>query len=190
MAKVSIVIDSDNAWDARRALQELLGIGPSREELSDVIHKIMPEEQAWEFQPTDEGDPNVVDPGAMTAVGERITATQEMADEPKRRGRKPKAPPAEPVATRAEDVIEHVNDPVAAETKALGKVISEDEAKAATSRTIDETKEKLLALSQKTTPTTARDFMIEVTGGCQRNGDVPDWMRGAFYDRLVAKLAE
>lgn len=178
MAKVSIVIDSDNAWDARRALQELLGIGPSREELSDVIHKIMPEEQAWEFQPTDETDLEPTETPVM------------QTDEPKRRGRKPKAPPAEPVATKAEDVIEHVNDPVAAETKALGKVISEDEAKAATSRTIDETKEKLLALSQKTTPTTARDFMIEVTGGCQRNGDVPDWMRGAFYDRLVAKLAE
>lgn len=185
MARISIVIDTESAWDARKALQELLGIGPSREELGDVIHKIMPEEQAWEFQPTNETDLDDV----VTNIEPTETPVMQ-TDEPKRRGRKPKAPPAEPVATKAEDVIEHVNDPVAAETKALGKVISEDEAKAATSRTIDETKEKLLALSQKTTPTTARDFMIEVTGGCQRNGDVPDWMRGAFYDRLVAKLAE
>lgn len=161
----------------------------SAEELMQQLYVLQgAPRHAYEFQPTDI---------EITASGGDLASAHSgsggdtlQPEEPKRRGRKPKAPPAEPVATKAEDVIEHVNDPVAAETKALGKVISEDEAKAATGRTIDETKEKLLALSQKTTPTTARDFMIEVTGGCQRNGDVPDWMRGAFYDRLVAKLAE
>lgn len=166
MARINIHIDADSSEDVRDIMARLLGGIPNHV-------------QSYEFQPTDEG-----------AENPNTAAVELQTDEPKRRGRKPKAPPAEPVATKAEDVIEHVNDPVAAETKALGKVISEDEAKAATARTIDETKEKLLALSQKTTPTTARDFMIEVTGGCQRNGDVPDWMRGAFYDRLVAKLAE
>ena len=165
MARINLNIEAESGTELRDLLRQMLGT----------------QAHAYEFQPTGDDLNDVV-----TDINTTPTPVTDVETK-KRRGRPAKIVD-EPVATKAEDVIEQVNDPVEAEKKAVGKVISEDEAKAATPRTVDETKAKLLALSEKTTPTSARDFMIEVTGGSQRNTDVPDWMRGAFYDRLVAKL--
>lgn len=162
MARINLNIEAESGTELRDLLRQMLGT----------------QAHAYEFQPTESDLDKVITDLPPVATD---------AETKKRRGRPAKIVD-EPVATKAEDVIEQVNDPVEAEKKAVGKVISDEEAKAATPRTVDETKAKLLALSEKTTPTSARDFMIEVTGGSQRNTDVPDWMRGAFYDRLVAKL--
>lgn len=165
MARINLNIEAESGTELRDMLHQLLG-APTH---------------AYEFQPTDDSPTTPVSEAPLTPTGEAQEAKR-------RRGRRPAKIAEEPVATKAEDVIEQVNDPVEAEKKAVGKVISDEEAEAAKPRSVDETKAKLLELSEKSTPTSARDFMIEVTGGSQRNTDVPDWMRGAFYDRLVAKL--